>query len=166
MSASTHPYAAIRVERVWDLPYELYVRRLESLLGAMDPDVLAGLVTLDAGQATRVLTRFVGPSGFAIFQKLDHGALLTAFTGRPTRATTYVFGNALIAIEMTKHVSEVGLYVPLRMFVEEIGPQRVRVTYDLPSATLGQFASPAVNAVAADLDRKVDALVSRASTPT
>jgi hypothetical protein len=163
MSASTHAYAAIRLERVFDVPYELYVRGLELRLGKMDPGALEGMSVLSADQAERVLARFVGPSGFAIFQKLDHGALLTAFTGRATRAMTYVFGNALIAIEMTKHVAAAGLYVPLRMFVEEVGPQRVRVVYDLPSATLGQFGSPAVSAVAGDLDRKVDALVSDAA---
>jgi hypothetical protein len=54
-------------------------------------------------------------------------------TGRRCEATTYVFGNALIAIEMTRHVARAALYVPLRLFVEAIADDRVRVTYDLPS---------------------------------
>jgi hypothetical protein len=55
---------------------------------------------------------------------------VTVLTGRPCEATIYVFGNALIAVEMT------GLYVPLRLFVEAVVSDRVRVTYDLPSSLM------------------------------
>jgi uncharacterized protein (DUF302 family) len=88
--------------------------------------------------------------------------LLTSLGGPPTRATTYVIGNALIAVEMTKHDPRAGLYVPLRLFVEELAPGRVLVTYDLPSATLAQFASPEIDKVAASLDAKMDKLVNGA----
>jgi hypothetical protein len=42
---------------------------------------------------------------------------------------------------MTKHDPRVGLYVPLRLFVQELAPARVLATYDLPSAALGQFGA-------------------------
>ena len=101
----------------------------------------------------------VGPLDFTLFQKLDHGGLLTALAGRPSRAMTYVFGNALIAVEMTRHDARAGLYVPLRLFVQEIGAQRVGVTYDLPSAAMAQFESPAIDEVARALDGKVERLL-------
>jgi uncharacterized protein (DUF302 family) len=88
-------------------------------------------------------------------QKLDHGAIVTALVGRHCEATTYVFGNALIAVEMTRHVARAGLYVPLRLFVEAIDDDRVRITYDLPSSLMAEFGSPEVNNVARGLDEKV-----------
>ncbi|MBX3187463.1 MAG: NAD(P)H-binding protein [Labilithrix sp.] len=161
--ARARDYTARRIDRAFDVPYERFVRSLASLLGRMDPDALHRLRAGNADEARRELAKRVGPSGFAIFQELDHGALVRAFTDRPARSTLYVFGNALLAIEMTKHVAEVGLYVPLRMFVEEMTPTSVRVTYDLPSSILGQFGSAPVNVVARDLDRKVEALLTDAA---
>jgi uncharacterized protein (DUF302 family) len=128
----------------------------------MDLDALSNVATQSPQAARAKLASFVGPLDFTLFQKLDHGGLLTALTGKPTRATTYVFGNALIAFEMTKHDGRVGLYVPLRLFVQELGERRVLVTYDLPSSTMAQFASPEVDAVARSLDQKVRRLLEEA----
>lgn len=163
VSPTTHSYAATRVERALDVTYEHFARGLESLLGTMNVGALHDIRTTSPEDARAGLSKYVGPSGFALFQEIDHGALLTAFTGRATRATCYVFGNALIAIEMTKHESRVGLYVPLRLFVQELAAGRVMVTYDLPSATLAQFGSPEVDAVARTLDAKVERLIAEAA---
>ena len=152
-------YQATREERAFDISYSAFTRNFEALLGRMDVAMLGELARLGADAARARLAAVVGPLDFALFQKLDHGGLLTALADKPTRATTYVFGNALIAVEMTKHDARVGLYVPLRMFVQEVEPERVRVTYDLPSATMAQFDSPAVTEVARTLDRKIDRLL-------
>jgi hypothetical protein len=37
----------------------------------------------------------------------------------------YVFGHALIAVQMTTHGACAGLYLPLRLFVQEIAKNRV-----------------------------------------
>ena len=103
------------------------------------------------------------PLDFTLFQQLDHGAIVTALVGRPCRATTYVFGNALIAVEMTRHVARAGLYVPLRLFVEAIDEDRVRITYDLPSSLMAEFGSPEVNDVARGLDEKVTRILDETS---
>jgi hypothetical protein len=76
---------------------------------------------------------------------------------------TYVFGNALIAVEMTKHVTRAGLYVPLRLMVEAIDGPRVRVTYDLPSSLMAPFGSGDVNTVARGLDEKVERILDESS---
>src|SRR5262245_10312068 len=68
---------------------------------------------LDSRRAWRVARIVKGPLDFTLFQKLDHGAIVTALGGRHCGATTYVFDNALIAVEMTRHVPRGGLYVPL-----------------------------------------------------
>jgi uncharacterized protein (DUF302 family) len=77
---------------------------------------------------------------------------------------TYVFGNALIASQMTVHEPRVGLYVPLRLFVYEVAPEQIVVVYDLPNPALDPFKSREVSAVAAELDRKVAQLVADAAS--
>lgn len=158
-----HTYSAVRREHTLDVPYERLTGAIESLLGRMDVDALRELAGVSPEEARRKLATFVGPSDFALFQKLDHGGLLTALGGRPVRATTYVFGNALIAIEMTRHEPRVGLYVPPRLYVRSLEAGGALVTYDLPSATFAQFGSPAVSAVAQALDAKIEKLVADAA---
>jgi uncharacterized protein (DUF302 family) len=155
------PCRATRREHTLAAPYERFTRAFESMLGVMTTGTLTDLGS--AAEARARLESFVGPSGFTLFQTVDHGGLLTAFTGRKVRATTFVFGNGLIAIEMTKHVPEVGLYVPLRLYVIEKGPNHLLLTYDRPSAMLGQFASKDVDRVAEMLDAKVESLIARAA---
>jgi uncharacterized protein (DUF302 family) len=100
----------------------------------------------------------VGPLDFTLFQKIDHGSVVASLYGKTARATTYVFGNALIAVEMTKHELRAGLYVPLRLFVEERAG-RVCVTYDRPSSLIAPLGSTQADAIARELDAKVDRLL-------
>lgn len=155
-----HPYKAVRREQTLDISFDAFVRAFESLLGSMDVAALGEASPPD--RYREKLASFVGPSELALFQKLDHGGPLTALAGRPTRATTYVFGNALIAVEMTKHVPFVGLYVPLRLYVCALGSTNIVVTYDVPSATIAQFDDPEANRVARSLDAKVEKLIADA----
>ncbi len=157
-----HPYAAIRREHTLDIDYDAFTHHLESLLGTMDVAFLQRMASYSPESARERHASLEAASGFVLFQRLDHGTLLTVLGGRPTRATTYVFGNALIAVDMTKHAPRVGLYVPLRLFVYEIEPGRVAVTYDLPSRALAQYASPEVDSVAQGLGAKVEQLVADA----
>jgi hypothetical protein len=156
---SAFAYQATRLEVTFDLSHAEFTSALEGLLGRIDLDALDDLATLSPQAARARLSAVVGPLDFTLFQKIDHGGLLTAFTGRPARATTYVFGNGLIAVEMTKHDARVGLYVPFRLLVQEVAERRVRVTWELPSATMAQFASPEVDVVARSLDAKVQRLL-------
>jgi uncharacterized protein (DUF302 family) len=160
MSAQvTRTYEVTQVERTIDVPYAELTLAFESLLGRMDAAALEALRPLTAETARAKLASFVGPLDFVLFQKLDHGALVTALYGRQARAMTYVFGNALIAVEMTKHDLRAGLHVPLRLFVEEVADGRVRVTYDLPSSLIAPLGSAPADAVARELDAKVERLL-------
>ena len=151
-----------QIEVIMDASFAHFTRAFESLLGRMPVAALSGLHSLSAQAAREKLASFVGPLDFTLFQKLDHGAIVTALVGRPCRATTYVFGNALIAVEMTRHVARAGLYVPLRLFVEAIDGDRVRITYDLPSSLMAAFGSAEVNDVARGLDEKVKRILDEA----
>jgi uncharacterized protein (DUF302 family) len=152
-------YQATRHEALFAVSYAAFTKAFEDLLGRMDVTTFTEITTIGADAARAKLASVVGPLDFTLFQKLDHGGILTALTARPTRAMTYVFGNALIAVEMTKYDARAGLYVPLRLFVQEVDSHRVLVTYDLPSAAMAQFASPAIDEVARSLDRKVERLL-------
>jgi hypothetical protein len=55
------------------------------------------------------------------------------------------------------------LYAPLTVLVYETASAAVRVEFDRPSSLFGQFGDPAVTAVAADLDVKLNALIEKAS---
>ena len=162
-------YQANRREVVFDVTHGAFSAAFEALLGRTDVGAFADVAPLTLEAARERLPSFVGPLDFSLFQKIDHGGLRTAIAGKPTQATTYVFGNALIAVQMTTHDARAGLYVPLRLFVQEIAKsRRVIVTYDLPSATMIQFGVPAIDDVARSLDDKVQRLlaetVARASS--
>ena len=109
--------------------------------------------------ARQKLASVVGPLDFVLFQKLDHGLIVRTLHQRDARAITYVFGNALIAVEMTRHVMRAGLHVPLRLMVEQVEQGRVRITYDLPSSLSAPFESRAANVIACDLNVKVERLL-------
>ena len=153
----THPVTQIEI--IVETSLKDFTRAFESLLGRMPVEVFEELSSLSPEAAREKLAWFVGSLAFVLFQTIDHGRLVTALTGRRCEATTYVFGNALIAIEMTRHVARAGLYVPLRLFVEAIAGDRVRVTYDLPSSLMAPFGSADVNEVAHRLDAKVERLL-------
>ena len=161
-------YQANRREVEFDVTHAAFSAAFEALLGRTDVTAFADAAPLTAEAARERLASFVGPLDFSLFQKIDHGGLRTAIAGKPTLATTYVFGNALIAVQMTTYDARAGLYVPLRLFVQEIAKSRVMVTYDLPSATMRQFGAPAIDDVARSLDDKVQRLlaetVARASS--
>ncbi|MBX3262509.1 MAG: DUF302 domain-containing protein [Labilithrix sp.] len=158
-----HPYRAVRRELGFAVGHADFTRALESLLGRIAPSALVELARDPPELAREKLGRMVGVSGLAIFQKIDHAAVLKALDGRDVPATTYVLGNALLAFEMTRHDPVAGLYLPPRLFVGGTAARGVRVTYDLPSATLAQFCSPQISAVAASLDTKIEKLVAVAA---
>jgi uncharacterized protein (DUF302 family) len=133
--------------------------KLESRLGRFDPSVFpAGPVEAEAAESVRARIRAMeGPEGFMLFSVIDHGAVL-ALQGKPSRAKQYVLGNPLIAVEMTQQDVRAGLYAPLRLYVYAEGAG-TRLEYDLPSSLFGQWGNGAVNRVAGDLDKKMEALL-------
>jgi uncharacterized protein (DUF302 family) len=165
MPTTERTHQVTQIEMVLETSHVDFTRAFESLLGRIPVDAFGERPSPSPSpDATRErLASFVGPLDFALFQKIDHGSIVTALTGRHCEAITYVFGNALIAIEMTKHVARAGLYVPLRLFVEAVPGDRVRVTYDLPSSLMAPFGSADVNEVAHRLDEKVERLLDATS---
>jgi uncharacterized protein DUF302 len=156
---TTRIHLITQIEFVISARYADFTAAFESLLGRMDAQSSEDLPWMSPEVARTRLQSVVGPLDFALFQKLDHGAIVRSLYQREARAMTYVFGNALIAVEMTKHDLRAGLYVPLRLIVEQVDAGILRVTYDRPSSLMAPLGSSAVNAVAQDLDVKVERLL-------
>lgn len=158
-SRATRSYPVTQTEWTIDLSYDGFRAAFEVLLGRMDAEMFRDLPSLSPEAARAKLASVVGPLDFVLFQRIDHGAIVTSLYCQPACAMTYVFGNALIAVEMTRHDLRAGLHVPLRLMVEQVADGRVRITYDLPSSLIARLDQPAADAVARDLDLKVERLL-------
>jgi uncharacterized protein (DUF302 family) len=152
------------VVRSFQTPYETFISRFESQLGRHDLSAYWHLVA-DPDRAKDVeaaLQRQAGSSGLMLFTTYDHGPLLN-IKRAPRKARQYVVGNPLYAARMTQHDIRAALYAPLRVLIYVDDSGGTTVEYDLPSSLFGQFGNDKVNEVAADLDRKMSALVEKSS---
>lgn len=143
--------------------YEKFTRNLMSLLGRYN-SADAELGSTDVKTALARIRASEGEQGLMYFGSNDHGALFP-LVGKPLRkAVRYYLGNPLIAIKMTQKNLGAALYAPLTMLVYEPAPGVVKVEYDLPSSSFGQFHDPDIDQVGASLDGKLHALIVKAAS--
>jgi uncharacterized protein (DUF302 family) len=155
-------FTAEHVRQTTDRPFEEVARAFERQLGRFDPEVYRGLAAGgDAEEARARIEALAGPSGFMLFTTHDHGALLR-LAGQKRKAVQYILGNPLFALRMTRHDVRAALYAPLRALLYEDEGGRTCVEYDRPTSLFGQFGNAEVDAVAAMLDGKLEALVAAA----
>jgi uncharacterized protein (DUF302 family) len=64
---------------------------------------------------------------------------------------------------MLEHVPEVGLYVPVRIYVHQDGQATTRIEYDRVPLIFERFGNEQVNEVARMLDRKLEELATTAA---
>lgn len=143
-------------------PYEEVTKSLEARLGDFrDPGQLrsalaAGPASWD--QITQLVEKQHGPSGFALFHKVEHGELLS-LAGKPHHVSQYAIGNALLAVQMVEHAPAVALYAPLRLAVYADGNGKTMIAYDRISSQLSQFQNSDVARIAALVEQKLDSLI-------
>ena len=142
-------------------PFDAFKTAFEGQLGQFHPSAYQALEDGDPQAARARLESMAGPSGFMLFRTSDHGAVLR-LVGKPRKATQYLLGNPLIAVEMTRHAIGAALYAPLRVLFYEDGEGKTCVEYDLLSSLFGQFDDAHVDRVAESLDRKLEALIAAA----
>jgi uncharacterized protein (DUF302 family) len=101
-------------------PYEQMIRALESVLGEGNVRNFTEMVGVTGtwDEFVRETEQHIGKSGFVIFAQIDHGAWISRVP-HDMKGMLYVIGNPLIANQMLEHVAEVGLYVPVRVYVHE-----------------------------------------------
>jgi uncharacterized protein (DUF302 family) len=129
--------------------------RFEERVPMFDNDISVELV-IDGASWTavqRAVADRVGPVGLAAYARLDEGALLS-LSGEPLDATLYLVGNALVAREVTRHDPAAALYAPFRVAIYR-DAAGVHIAYDEPSTVFASVGSPAIDAIAADLDGKI-----------
>jgi uncharacterized protein (DUF302 family) len=143
-------------------PFDDVAEAIERQLGRFDPGVYKSLaVGGDAEEARAKIEAMVGPSGLMLFGTNDHGSLLR-IAGQKRKAIQYVVGNPLFALQMTRHDVRAGLYAPLRVLLHEDDEGTAWLEYDRPSSLFGRLGNAQINAVAAMLDRKLEALAAAA----
>ncbi len=145
-------------------PFEEVIRAVESVMGESDTQSFARMVEA-AGSWEEFAERTeqsVGESGFTIFAKVDHGAWMS-LAPHDMKGIMYVIGNPLIAKQMLEHVPEIGLYVPVRIYVYEDGRGTTRIDYDRVSPIFERFGNEKVNEVARMLDQKLEELATTAA---
>jgi uncharacterized protein (DUF302 family) len=145
-----------------DKPFEEVAKSFERQLGRFDPDVYKSLAASgDAEEARAKIEAMVGSSGFMLFGTNDHGALLR-LAGQKRKATQYVVGNPLLALQMTRHDIRASLYAPLRVLLYENEEGKTCIEYDRPSSLFGQFGDDRITPTAAMLDKRLEALAAAA----
>ncbi len=149
--------------RTTDKPFEDVITAFERQLRHFDPESYKALAAGEGAEgAGAKMEAMAGPSGFMLFATHNHGALLR-LAGQERKAIQYVVGNPLFALRMTQHDIRASLYAPLRVLIYENGEGKTCVEYDRPSSLFGQFGNAEIDAVAAMLDRKLEALVAAAA---
>jgi uncharacterized protein (DUF302 family) len=142
--------------------FEKFTRQLERALGKFDPKQIA--VHFEAPVLLQdTIKKMQGYEELMLFNKYDHGALLTAISA-PRKAIHYMIGNPLIASTMTHHDLRAGLYAPLQALVYEGEDLTAYIEYDLPSDLFGQFKNANVNLTGKSLDTKFENLIKMADS--
>jgi uncharacterized protein (DUF302 family) len=101
-----------------------------------------------------------GPSGFMLFNLIDHGAWITK-AGIDRKVMRAIIGNPLIAITMLRHDVKAGLFAPVELLLVDEGEGGSSLTYVKPSSLMVIEPNPELLAAAQKLDAKLAALAEK-----
>jgi uncharacterized protein (DUF302 family) len=104
-----------------------------------------------------------GPSGFMLFNLIDHGAWITK-AGIDRKVMRVVLGNPLIAITMLRHDVTAGLFAPVELLIVDEGEGRSSLTYVKPSSLMVVENNPELLSAAEELDAKLAALATKVTS--
>jgi uncharacterized protein (DUF302 family) len=113
-------------------------------------------------QVSSAIKSLVAKNGMMVMAEVNQGKMLS-MTGLSLKATLFVVGNPTVGKQLFEQNHGVGLYVPLRVFVYADASGKTFVSYDRPSALLGQFQNEKIGMVAQMLDQKLEGLASMAA---
>jgi uncharacterized protein (DUF302 family) len=119
--------------------------------------------TRSAAEQESTIQKALGRIGLMPFVQFDHGAIIRKDTGRDSpRMVRVVMGNPLIMKEMARHVPDAGSYAPVTVLIDERS-DGVQLSYDRMASLLAQCGNSDALAVARNLDKKVETLLSEAT---
>lgn len=104
----------------------------------------------------------VGQGGMMVMAQVDQGNMLS-MAGLKLKAQLFLIGNPTVGKQLFEQDHNVGLYIPLRVFVTEGGDGKVYVSYDKPSSLLKQFNNQKIDMIAGMLDQKIQGLAQTAT---
>jgi uncharacterized protein (DUF302 family) len=165
-SIESKPFQGIRIEVDTSVSFDEVLNRLRGLMGNTSVPQIVALAKEPITQAEyvqKVRERFVGESGFMLFHEIDHGGWLQKF-GINRRTVRWILGNPLIAVTMLRHDITAGLFAPVEILVteKESGPGTT-ITYVRPSSLMVIEENPPLREAAEALDKKLDALIAKAT---
>jgi uncharacterized protein (DUF302 family) len=160
MSASevhATPFTGVRMRFASDKSYEELVTALFADVGSTPvPIDDFPKTTTERSDYEQKVESHVGPGGFILFTRFDHGAWLKN-AGINAKALRLIVGNPLIAITMLRHDITAGLFVPVELLLlEEDGGSSL--TYVKPSSLMVIAPNEPLLAAAQRLDEKLEAL--------
>ena len=146
-------------------PFDKILAAIKAAVG--HPDMVVFAKTTAAArtfpQFESTVREGLGKSGLMLFMELDHGSIIRKATGgdKP-RMARLIMGNPLIMQQMARHVPDAGSYAPVTVLVDERS-DGVHVSYDRMASLLAPYRNSEALAVARDLDKKVETLLSEAA---
>jgi uncharacterized protein (DUF302 family) len=137
----------------------------DELLAALLSDIGSTPVSLDAlttpstdwESYRRAVEPHVGPSGFMLFQLVNHGAWIPN-AGVDRKVMRVILGNPLIAITMIRHDVTAGLFAPVELLLVDEADGGSSLTYVKPSSLMVIEPNPPLLDAARELDAKLAAL--------
>lgn len=163
-SITTSVFVVDHVKIVSKTPYELVKIALESRLGRLSDGIRELLKKNEIEAVRAALKAAAGDDGLAIHYVGPHGDWL-ALQGERRKATSYLIGNVLYAVQMTGVDLAAGLYAPLRVVLYEDADGNSVFEYDKPSTQFGQFGDDRINAVATILDERLQTVLLKVIKP-
>jgi uncharacterized protein (DUF302 family) len=103
-----------------------------------------------------------GPSGFMLFNLIDHGAWIRK-AGIDRKVMRVILGNPLIAITMLRHDVSAGLFAPVELLLVE-EDDGSSLTYVKPSSLMVVENNPELFSAAKELDAKLAALATKVTS--
>jgi uncharacterized protein (DUF302 family) len=162
----TKPFKGVRIEIGTSLSFDEVLSRLRGLMGTTNVPQIVALAKGSISQDEYVLQveeKFVGASGFMLFNEIDHGGWLAKF-GIDRRTVRWILGNPLIAITMIRHDITAGLFAPVEILVtEKEKGDGATVVYVLPSSLMVIEENPSLRDAALASDEKPRALIANAT---
>ncbi|HEX4808946.1 MAG TPA: DUF302 domain-containing protein [Bryobacteraceae bacterium] len=156
-----HEFKGIRLEINSGLSFDEVLRRLKDQTGestvSQVNEVASNSRSAEEFDA-EVTRRFVGPSGFMLFAKIDHSGWIKKY-GINRRVLRVILGNPLFAITMMREEISAGLFAPVEILLVESGIGST-LHYVRPSTLMVIDDNAPLKKAALELDRKLELLIS------
>jgi hypothetical protein len=161
------PVRQVVVERfvlVSKKPFAEVISAIGAAIGHPDLNQirLAAASSVTVAEMEEVITPMAGPNGLLEFFRLDMGEYIGKEAAEPKRSVRLLVGNPLIMRSMAVHAPDTASYAPVTLLIDE-RTDGVHLSYDRMASLLAPYGSEAASAVARDLDRKVEALLTAAA---